>query len=61
MALQVVARHYGIEQKEVMAIGDSYNDMAMIEWAGIGVAMGNACPAVKAAADYVTGSNEEEG
>ena len=60
-ALQVVARHYNIERKEVLAIGDSYNDLQMIEWAGIGVAMGNARDTVKEAADYVTFSNEEEG
>ena len=44
-----------------MAIGDSYNDMDMLEWAGLGVAMGNAPKDVKEAADYVTTSNEEEG
>jgi Cof subfamily protein (haloacid dehalogenase superfamily) len=60
-ALKVVARHYGIDRSNVMAIGDSYNDMDMLEWAGIGVAMGNAPKDVKEAADFVTCSNEEEG
>ncbi|HWP95375.1 MAG TPA: Cof-type HAD-IIB family hydrolase [Syntrophomonadaceae bacterium] len=60
-ALEIVARHYGIEKHEVMALGDSYNDLAMIEWAGLGVAMGNAREVVKKAADYVTLSNEDEG
>ncbi len=60
-ALEVVANHYGIKRKEVLAIGDSYNDLAMIEWAGVGVAMGNARDAVKEAADYVTTTNEEHG
>lgn len=60
-ALQVVAQHYGIDRKSVMAIGDSYNDIDMLEWAGLGVAMGNAYQLVKEAADYVTTSNEEEG
>lgn len=60
-ALKVIAEHYGIHRREVLAIGDSYNDMAMIEWAGIGVAMGNARKSVKEAADYITASNEEEG
>lgn len=60
-ALQVVAKHYGIERKEIMAVGDSYNDIDMIEWAGLGVAMGNALKPVKDAADYVTTTNEEEG
>lgn len=60
-ALQVIARHYGLERREVMAVGDSYNDLEMIAWAGVGVAMGNAVPEVKAQADWVTGSNDEEG
>jgi Cof subfamily protein (haloacid dehalogenase superfamily) len=60
-ALQLVARHLGIERREVMAVGDSYNDLEMIAWAGIGVAMGNADPVIKAQADFVTTSNQEEG
>lgn len=60
-ALQVIASHYGIDRKEVMAIGDSYNDIDMIEWAGLGVAMGNAFDPVKEAADFVTTTNEEAG
>ncbi len=60
-ALRVLAEYYGIQPQEVMAVGDSYNDLAMIKWAGIGVAMGNAPEEVKAAADYVTLSNEEHG
>ncbi len=60
-ALEVVASHYKIERQEVMAIGDSYNDMEMIKWSGIGVAMGNSRQALKEAADYVTASNTEEG
>lgn len=61
IALKVVADHYNIAQEEVLAVGDSYNDLDMIKWAGIGVAMGNAPAAVKAAADFITLSNEEEG
>lgn len=61
LALQVVAEHYGVRQEEVLAIGDSYNDLDMIRWAGIGIAMANARPEVKAAADYVTTSNDENG
>lgn len=51
----------GIKREEIMACGDSQNDLAMIEAAGLGVAMGNAVEEVKAAADYVTLSNEEDG
>lgn len=60
-ALQVITNHYGIDRKEVMAVGDSYNDIDMIEWAGLGVAMGNAFDPVKEAADFVTTSNDEAG
>lgn len=44
-----------------MAFGDSYNDMNMLEEAGIGVAMGNASEEIKAAADVITLSNDEDG
>jgi Cof subfamily protein (haloacid dehalogenase superfamily) len=60
-ALEVVARHYRIDRQDVMAIGDSYNDLEMLKWAGVGVAMGNAIQTVKDAADFVTASNEDEG
>ncbi|MEQ8236966.1 MAG: Cof-type HAD-IIB family hydrolase [Syntrophomonadaceae bacterium] len=60
-ALQVMAEHFGIERQEVMAIGDSYNDVEMIAWAGIGIAMANAFPVVKQKADFITSSNQEDG
>ncbi len=44
-----------------MAIGDSGNDYMMLKAAGIGVAMGNAEPEVKSAADFITRSNQEDG
>ena len=54
-------QRYQVGRHEVMAIGDSYNDIEMIEWAGVGVAMGNAWQDVKEAADFVTLTNDEEG
>ncbi len=51
----------GIKREEIMACGDGQNDIAMIEMAGIGVAMGNAKDAVKKVADHITDTNEEEG
>ena len=51
----------GIKQEEVIAIGDSFNDQAMIEFAGLGVAMGNAHEEIKAIADYVTDTNMNDG
>jgi hypothetical protein len=51
----------GITMENVMACGDSMNDMAMIKEAGLGIAMGNAQDTVKEAADWVTLSNDEDG
>lgn len=50
-----------IDREDVIAIGDGYNDLSMIEFAGLGVAMDNAADEVKAKADFVTKSNEEDG
>ncbi|EOL44439.1 sugar-phosphatase [Enterococcus caccae] len=60
-ALAKLADHLGIAQSETMAIGDNENDLSMIEYAGIGVAMGNATESVKRAADIQTSSNDEDG
>ena len=51
----------GMEREDVIACGDGLNDLPMLRYAGVGVAMGNAQPAVKAAADVVTLSNDEDG
>jgi Cof subfamily protein (haloacid dehalogenase superfamily) len=60
-ALKELAGLYGLVPDEVMAIGDSFNDISMLEYAGIGVAVANAPAAVRSKADYVTRSNEECG
>ncbi|MEI5995598.1 sugar-phosphatase [Candidatus Enterococcus mansonii] len=60
-ALAKLADHLGISQAETMAIGDNENDLSMIEYAGVGVAMGNATESVKRAADIHTTSNDEDG
>jgi len=59
--LAVVCSRVGIQMENVMAVGDSLNDLAMITEAGLGVAMGNAQDKVKQAADWVTSTNEEDG
>lgn len=46
---------------DMIAFGDGYNDLSMLKLAGMGVAMENAAPEVRAEADYVTLSNEEDG
>ncbi len=58
--LHVAARH-GIDASEIIAIGDDVNDVPMVKNAGLGVAMGNARPEVRAVAKRVIGSNEDEG
>lgn len=60
-ALQVVAEHFGVPREEVVAIGDSFNDLDMIRYAGLGVVMGNAREDIKRHADYVTRANDDEG
>jgi len=60
-ALAWLTEQMGIDRSETMAIGDSDNDEAMIQWAAMGVAMGNAFPSVKAVARYVAPGVEEDG
>ena len=59
--LAKLIEHLGIDRSQVMACGDEANDLSMIEWAGLGVAMQNAVPEVKAMANVVTPmTNDEE-
>ncbi|WP_435921664.1 Cof-type HAD-IIB family hydrolase [Paenibacillus sp. DYY-L-2] len=60
-ALQKLAEKRGFRADEVMAIGNYYNDLTMLTFAGLGVAMDNSPVEVKAAANAVTASNNEEG
>ncbi|HEX4714679.1 MAG TPA: Cof-type HAD-IIB family hydrolase [Ktedonobacteraceae bacterium] len=59
--IATLAAYYGIALEQVMAIGDSYNDLEMLRLAGWGVAMGQAPESVKAAANAITASNLEDG
>ena len=61
VALQVLTDHLGIEPADVLAFGDGRNDIEMLEWAGVGVAMGNAHPEVQRRADAVTATVDGEG
>lgn len=56
-----VKDHFHVKQEEIMAFGDNFNDIDMIRYAGLGVAMGNAADEVKQAADIVTDINDNEG
>ena len=60
-SLVTLAQHLNVPMEQVIAVGDSYNDISMIKAAGLGVAMGNAVEAVKQAADYETADNEHDG
>lgn len=59
--LRRLARLIGIDLSEVMAVGDNLNDLEMLDVAGLGVAMGNGPPEVRARADHVTASVDDEG
>ncbi|MBU3160305.1 sugar-phosphatase [Clostridium frigoris] len=56
-----LAEKLNIKQEEIMCIGDAGNDIHMIKYAGLGVAMGNAFPEIKDAADFVTKTNNQDG
>ena len=60
-ALIELGKMLGIERAEIMACGDGDNDVDMLREVGFGVAMANADEKTKAAADYITVSNEEQG
>ncbi len=60
-SLAVLLKELGMNKEEMIAVGDGFNDLSMIQYAGLGVAMDNAQPIVKENADYITLSNEEDG
>ncbi|WP_024620482.1 HAD family hydrolase [Metaclostridioides mangenotii] len=60
-AIKMLCEHLNIDRSEIMAFGDNYNDIEMLEYAGLGVAMGNSNDDIKESADYVTDTNEESG
>ena len=61
MGISMIADILGVSKEETMAIGDASNDIPMIEWAGVGVAMGNASDEVKNISDVVALTNREDG
>lgn len=60
-AVKALGEKYGIKREEIICIGDNENDLSMIEYAGLGIAMGNAIDSVKEIADYITSSNDDNG
>lgn len=61
VGVEMLSKHLGLKREEVMTLGDAGNDLHMIEYAGLGVAMENAFDEVKASADYITDTNENDG
>lgn len=61
VGVHAVAQALGFTKEQVICVGDAGNDLAMIQFAGLGVAMGNAFDEIKEEADYVTFSNDDHG
>ncbi|MCM3741091.1 Cof-type HAD-IIB family hydrolase [Oceanobacillus luteolus] len=61
VGLQKIAHYFDIPQDRIIAFGDEDNDLEMIEYAGVGVAMGNAIEELKSVAKHVTKTNEQDG
>jgi Cof subfamily protein (haloacid dehalogenase superfamily) len=60
-ALAEICALEAVAAEDVVAFGDDVNDVEMLRWAGTGVAVGNAVPAAKAAADVIAGANVDDG
>jgi len=60
-AIKFLLNKYGLKREEIIVIGDNFNDKEMIEFGGMGIAMGNAPAEVKAAANFVTDTNNNDG
>ena len=61
VAMEKIGEYLGVNREEMVAIGDGLNDLSMIQYAGLGVAMGNAAKEVKENAQFITDTNDEEG
>lgn len=61
LGLKKLGEYLGIKKEEIIACGDAGNDLSMVKYAGLGVAMDNAVAEVKEASDYITASNDEDG
>ncbi|WP_277949732.1 HAD family hydrolase [Priestia endophytica] len=61
LGIKALETYFAIRTEEVLVIGDNFNDMDMIEYAGTGIAMGNAPQQVKGVSGFVTKSNNQEG
>ncbi len=60
-AINELIKKIGITQEETIAFGDGYNDVSMIKYAGLGVAMANGCDLIKSSSDIITSDNDHDG
>lgn len=60
-AVETIAKYYNISKDEIICIGDNENDISMIQYAGLGIAMKNGCDEIKKEAKYVTDTNINDG
>jgi Cof subfamily protein (haloacid dehalogenase superfamily) len=60
-AIRFLQEKFNLEQNQIIAVGDNFNDIDMLQYAGLGVAMGNAPEQVKQIADEITSSNDDNG
>lgn len=60
-ALEQTLKPLGIDREHIISFGDGHNDLSLIHYAGVGIAMGNAVEELKSAADKITSSNNEDG
>ena len=60
-AIELLITHEGIDRADTVAFGDGHNDLDMLQYVAVGIAMGNADPALVAVADGVTGTADEDG
>jgi len=60
-SMRILGDKLGLEKEQIMGIGDQENDLSLVENAGLGIAMENAIPIVKNAADYITKTNDQNG
>ena len=60
-AIEALAAHWGIQQSEIVAFGDDLNDIDLLKYCGVSVAVSNALDEIKAIADFISDSNEDDG
>ena len=60
-AITFLLNQFGLTNKDVLTIGDNYNDIEMLQYAGVGIAIGNSPDDVKAHADFITLDNDSDG